>query len=63
MHLQMLSTLRERMEAMALEGRGIDDMIDAGLTKDFDGQYTGDSALFIANAYEGMWWRMRGTVA
>jgi glyoxylase-like metal-dependent hydrolase (beta-lactamase superfamily II) len=63
MHLQMLSTVRERMEAMALEGRGIDDMIDAGLTKDFDGQYTGDSALFIANAYEGMWWRMRGTVA
>ena len=59
----MLSTVRERMEAMALEGRGVDDMIEAELTKDFDEGYSGDSALFIANAYEGMWWRMRGTVA
>ena len=61
--LEMLSTVRERIEAMALEGRGVDDMIEAGLTKDFDERYAGDSALFIANAYEGMWWRMRGTVA
>jgi len=62
--LAMLSAVRARIEEMALAGRGIDDMIAAGLTKDFDDRYTGDSALFIANAYEGMWWnRMRGTVA
>lgn len=59
----MLTTVRERIEAIALEGRGIDDMIDARITAEFDGRY-GDPELFIANAYHGLWWnRMRGIVA
>jgi cyclase len=61
--LEMLETVRERIEAIALEGRGVEDMIAEGITKDFDAQYGGDSDLFITNAYEGMWWRVRGTVA
>jgi glyoxylase-like metal-dependent hydrolase (beta-lactamase superfamily II) len=62
--LTMLETVRERIEVIALEGRGVDDMIAENITKDFDARYGGDSALFIANAYEGMWWnRLRGTVA
>jgi glyoxylase-like metal-dependent hydrolase (beta-lactamase superfamily II) len=62
--LEMIETVRERIEAIALEGRGVEDMIAENITKDFDGRFHGDSGLFIANAYEGMWWnRLRGTVA
>lgn len=62
--LEMLETVRQRIEAIALEGRGVEDMIAENITKDFDTRYRGDSGLFIANAYEGMWWnRLRGTVA
>jgi len=64
LQLKMLETVRERIEAIALEGRGVDDMIDERITKEFDARYGSDSALFISNAYEGMWWnRLRGIVA
>ena len=59
----MLTTVRERIEAIALEGRGIDDMIAARITAEFDEHY-GDPELFIKNAYHGLWWnRLRGIVA
>jgi hypothetical protein len=62
--VKMLSTVRERIEAIALEGRGVDDMIAAKITAEFDERYGADSEQFIANAYEGMWWnRLRGIVA
>jgi cyclase len=58
--LQMLSTVRERVEAMALKGHGIDEMISAGLTKEFDARFGADARQFIANTYQGLWWnRMR----
>ncbi len=60
----MLETVRERIEAIALQGRGVQDMIAEGITKEFDARYAGDSKLFISNAYEGLWWsRLRGIVA
>jgi glyoxylase-like metal-dependent hydrolase (beta-lactamase superfamily II) len=60
----MLETVRERIEAIALQGRGVQDMIAEGVTKEFDARYAGDSKLFISNAYEGLWWsRLRGIVA
>jgi glyoxylase-like metal-dependent hydrolase (beta-lactamase superfamily II) len=60
----MLETVRERIEAIALQGRGVQDMIAEGITKEFDARYAGDSNLFISNAYEGLWWsRLRGIVA
>jgi glyoxylase-like metal-dependent hydrolase (beta-lactamase superfamily II) len=63
-HVQMLSTVRERIEAIALQGRGVQDMIAEEITKEFDERYGSDSELFISNAYEGMWWnRLRGIVA
>jgi glyoxylase-like metal-dependent hydrolase (beta-lactamase superfamily II) len=62
--VKMLSTVRERIEAIALQGLGVEDMIAAQITKEFDERYGTDSAQFIANAYEGMWWnRLRGIVA
>ncbi|HZF30123.1 MAG TPA: hypothetical protein VE907_13470, partial [Gammaproteobacteria bacterium] len=60
----MLETVRARIEAIALQGRGVEDMIGERITKEFDEHYAGDSKLFITNAYEGMWWsRLRGIVA
>jgi len=62
--VKMLSTVRERIEAVALQGRGVQDMIADAITKEFDQRYSGDSAQFITNAYESMWWsRLRGIVA
>ena len=63
LQFEMLESVRKRIEAIALEGRGVEDMIAEEITKDFDARYRGDSGLFITNAYEGMWWRLRGTVA
>jgi len=61
---EMLETVRQRIEAIALQGRGVQDMITEGVTKEFDARYAGDSKLFISNAYEGLWWsRLRGIVA
>jgi len=62
--VRMLSTVRERIEAIALQGRGVEDMLAEKITQDFDERYGSDSEQFIANAYEGMWWsRLRGIVA
>ena len=61
--VDMLQTVRERIEAIALEGRGVDEMIAARITAEFDARY-GDPERFIKNAYQGMWWnRLRGIVA
>ncbi len=60
----MLQTVRERIEGIALQGRGIEDMVEEAITKEFDARYAGDSAKFIEHAYESMWWsRLRGIVA
>jgi cyclase len=62
--VKMLSTVRERIEAIALQGRGVQDMIAEAITKEFDERYSADSAQFITNAYQSMWWsRLRGIVA
>jgi cyclase len=62
--VKMLSTVRERIEEIALQGRGVEDMLAADLTKEFDERYGNESAQFIENAYESMWWsRLRGIVA
>lgn len=60
----MLSTVRERIEAIALQGRGVQDMLAERITREFDPRYGPDSAQFISNAYKSMWWnRLRGIVA
>ncbi len=62
---KMLSTVRERIEAMANKGMGIDDIIAAGITKEFDAKFGKDVDLFITNIYRGIWWggRLRGAAA
>jgi glyoxylase-like metal-dependent hydrolase (beta-lactamase superfamily II) len=62
--LDMLSTVRQRIEALALQGRGVDEIVEAGITKEYDARYGSGAAEFLALAYEGMWWKgIRGTVA
>src|SRR5690606_39636624 len=62
---EMMSTVRERIEEMAHKGMGIDDMVAAEITAEFDSMWGGNAALFVSNSYKGMWWggRMRGLVA
>jgi glyoxylase-like metal-dependent hydrolase (beta-lactamase superfamily II) len=62
--VKMLSTVRERIEAIALQGRGIEDMLAENITAEFDERYGADSTQFVENAYQSMWWnRLRGIVA
>lgn len=61
---EMLTTVRERVEEMAVQGKGVSDMLAAGITHDFDGAW-GDPGRFLRNVYDGLWWgrRLRGIVA
>lgn len=61
----MLETVRQRIEMLALEGRGASEIAAAGITAEFDTRWHGDAAQFIKTAYEGLWWgdRLRGRVA
>lgn len=55
---EMLVTLRERFTKMMKEGMGVDDMLAAGATKEFDARL-GDPALFLSTTYRGMWLHVR----
>ncbi len=61
----MLKAVRERMEAMALEGKSAEEMVAAGITREFDARWSGNRELFVSNAYDGLWWghRLRGIIA
>ena len=54
----MLSGLRERMTKMMRQGMSAEDMLAAGITKEFDAKW-GTPELFVANAYRGMWLHVR----
>jgi glyoxylase-like metal-dependent hydrolase (beta-lactamase superfamily II) len=58
---EMLRKMRERVEELMRKGKSAAEMIASGVTTDFDGRYGTDGALFIRNAYEGLWWAGRLT--
>jgi glyoxylase-like metal-dependent hydrolase (beta-lactamase superfamily II) len=58
---EMLREMRERVEGLMRKGKSAAEMIASGVTADFDGRYGTDGALFIRNAYEGLWWAGRLT--
>jgi len=58
---EMLKTMRERVEGLMRKGKSAAEMIASGVTKDFDGRYGTDGALFTRNTYEGLWWAGRLT--
>jgi cyclase len=54
----MLSALRDRMTKMMKQGMGAEEMLAAGITKEFDPRW-GSPERFVANAYRGMWLHVR----
>ena len=58
---EMLKAMRERVEGLMRKGKSAAEMIASGVTADFDGRFGTDSALFIRNVYESLWWAGRLT--
>jgi glyoxylase-like metal-dependent hydrolase (beta-lactamase superfamily II) len=54
----MLATMRDRVGKMMRQGMGAQDMLAAGITKEFDPTW-GDPALFLSTSYRGMWLHVR----
>jgi len=54
----MLVTLRDRIGKMMRQGMGAEDMLAAGVTKEFDARW-GDPKLFLSTTYRGMWLHVR----
>ncbi len=55
---EMLATLKQRLSKLLAQGMSVQDMIDAGPTREFDAQW-GDPTLFIANTWPGLVQRAR----
>jgi cyclase len=53
--LEMLSTVRRRMETRMREGRSVEELLREGVTAEFDADW-GDPERFVTNAYHGLWW-------
>ena len=54
----MLSAMRDGMHKMMRQGMGAEDMLAAGLTKDFDAAW-GRPEQFVSVSYRGMWLHVR----
>jgi glyoxylase-like metal-dependent hydrolase (beta-lactamase superfamily II) len=61
-HLQaehdMLVATRDRLVKLLKSGSSVNEMLAAAPTKEFDPVW-GDPALFVRNAYPGLWWHAR----
>jgi len=57
--LEMLTVVRERIEDLMRKGRSIDEMLDAGVTNEFDAAWGDNRERFVANIYHGLWWAGR----
>ena len=57
--LEMLTVVRERIEDLMRKGRSIAEMLDAGVTKEFDAKWGSNRERFVANIYHGLWWAGR----
>jgi len=54
----MLATMRDRMHKLFRQGMGLDEMLAAGVTKDYDAVW-GSPDLFVATSFRGMWLHIR----
>jgi cyclase len=57
--LEMLTVVRERVENLMRKGRSIAEMLEAGVTNEFDAKWGGNRERFVANIYNGLWWAGR----
>ncbi len=55
---EMLAAMRDRIGKMMRQGLSARDMLEAGITREFDARW-GDPALFLSTAYRGMWLHVR----
>jgi cyclase len=53
--LEMLRTVRQRMETSMRRGRSAQELLVDGVTAEFD-QDWGDPERFVTNLYHGLWW-------
>lgn len=50
---EMLTTVRDRVYDLLRKGRGAEEMLQAGVTEEFDAEW-GDPTLFVTNIYPGL---------
>ena len=57
--LDMLKTVRGRIENLMRKGKSIQEMLSADVTAGFDPQWGTNRERFVANIYNGLWWAGR----
>ena len=57
--LDMLKTMRDRIENLMRKGKSIPEMLAADVTAGFDDQWGANRERFVANVYNGLWWAGR----
>ncbi len=57
--LEMLTTVRQRIEDLMRDGRSIAEMLAADVTDGFDAKWGSNRDRFVANIYHGLWWAGR----
>ena len=56
---EMVATVRGRIEDLMRKGKSADEMIAAGVTREFDALFGANSERFVRNVYGGLWWQGR----
>lgn len=54
--LRMVATVRKRIEDLMRKGRNAQEMVDAGVTAEFDAQWGTNRDRFVSNVYDGLWY-------
>ena len=57
--LEMITTVRGRVEDLMRKGKSADEMLAAGVTNEFDAAWGDNRERFIHNVYNGLWWQGR----
>jgi cyclase len=53
--LNMAGTVRDRMQTLARQGKSAEEMLAAGITREFDERWGQDPEPFVINAYRSLW--------
>jgi glyoxylase-like metal-dependent hydrolase (beta-lactamase superfamily II) len=51
----MLAALLDRIEKMGRQGKSPEEMLAAGITREFDAKWGANAARFVTNVYNGLW--------
>ena len=57
--LQMLTAVRARVEDLMRKGKSAAEMLEAGVTEEFDAAWGDNRERFVSNIYGGLWWQGR----